>query len=448
MTTGQNDRLRMTFAVSLPKKSNPHAHTAELQEHNTDAPGAERRNLAATLIFLSSFTAYTSVFPVFGPRITELFSLSAEEFGSLMGMQSLGRILALLMVGPLISWYGVRRISELGFVGFGVGFLLLGVSSSIIMFQSGLTLLGLFIGVSSVAHPAFLFALYPAFKRRIFSIRLVSVAAPTVLLPLFAGAMLHWSEGGGDETFRLVLGVPFLIVGGALVGGGLLMSLQRNPGEESTESEEQDLDQQQTSRRTRLFRLLNTRSILVIVLICLHASADNTVYIFLPMFMKNHFHDLPIEPALAVAGHGLAYLFTRSLLSVLPERVAQRAILCLSGPIGGVIVIVSIWSGSALYVPVLYTMACFCFAAEFPTLVSELSSRSMASLGTVLAAAYLVAEVAKYAMLKMTGRVADQTGDYRVALSFAAAGFIAFGIIAFFTGLGKPENAEAEQSKE
>ncbi|MCH2203688.1 MAG: MFS transporter [Fuerstiella sp.] len=435
--------------MSLPKKSNPYARTDERQALNTNVPGTERRKLAATLICVSSFTAYTSVFPVFGPRITELFSLSAEEFGSLMGMQSLGRILALLMVGPLISWYGVRRISELGFVGFGVGFLLLGVSSSIIMFQSGLTLLGLFIGVSSVAHPAFLFALYPTSKRRIFSIRLVAVAAPTVLLPLVAGAMLHWSEGGGDETFRLVLGVPFLIVGGALVGGGLLMTLQRNPGQESTESQEQELDQQQLAPgRTRLIRLLNTRSILVIVLICLHASADNTVYIFLPMFMKNHFHDLPIEPALAVAGHGLAYLFIRSLLSVLPEGVAQRAILCLSGPIGGLIVMVSIWSGSALYVPVLYTMACFCFAAEFPTLVSELSSRSMTSLGTVLASAYLIAEVAKFGMLKITGRVADQTGDYRVALSFAAAGFIAFGIIAFFTGLGRPENAEHEQSKE
>ena len=77
------------------------------------------------------------------------------------------------------------------------------------------------------------------------------------------------------------------------------------------------------------------------------------------------------------------------------------------------------------------------FAAEYPTLISELSSRSIGNLGTILAAGLLLSELATFTMLKMTGRLVDQTDDYRVALSFAAGGFVAFGAIAFLTGLGR-----------
>ena len=410
------------------------------------APGlADRRRLAVTIICLNALTAYTSTFPVFGTRIREFFSLTAEQYGSLMGMLSLGRIPALLSVGPLISLFGVRRIAEIGIIGSGASFLLLGIGGSVISFHFGLTSLGLCTAVGAVAYPAFLFTLYPDFKRRIFSVMLVSTAAPAVLLPLLAGKLLRWSEAGGDEAFHWVLYVPFLIVGGVLVTGGLFMALRTYATEESADSEQTGVSRLQTTSRIQLFELLNIQSLLVILLICLHGAADNTFYNFLPMFMENHFDHLPIAPAYAVAGHGLAYVVTRILLSVIPERIAQRAILCLSGPIGGLIVIASIWSGSATYVPLLYTLACFFFAAEYPTLISELSSRSIGNLGTVLAAGFLVNELATFSMMKMTGRLADQTDDYRVALSFAASGFIAFGAIAFLTGLGRPRCGASRQ---
>ena len=410
------------------------------------APGpTDRRRLAVTVICLNALTAYTSTFPVFGTRIREFFSLSAEQYGSLMGMMSLGRIPALLSVGPLISLFGVRRIAEIGIIGSGASFLLLGIGGSVISFYFGLTALGLCTAVGAVAYPAFLFTLSPDFKRRIFSVMLVSTAAPAVLLPLLAGKLLRWSEAGGDEAFRWVLYVPFLIVGSVLVTGGLFMSLRTYATEESADSEQTGVSQLQTTSRIQLFELLNIRSLSVILLICLHGAADNTVYSFLPMFMENHFDHLPIAPAYAVAGHGLAYVVTRILLSVIPERIAQRAILCLSGPIGGLIVMASIWSGNATYVPLLYTLACFFFAAEYPTLISELSSRSIGNLGTVLAAGFLVSELATFTMMKMTGRLADQTDDYRVALSFAAGGFVAFGVIAFLTGLGRPRSESSRQ---
>lgn len=425
--------------TNVPQEVNPYAGASTNQDPDpsTTSGNGERRKLTVTLICLSSLTSFTSVLPVFGPRIREFFSLSNEQFGSLMGMQSVGRIAALLFVGLLISRYGVRRIAELGIAGCGAGFLLLGIGGGITLFQSGMMFLGLFIGLGSVAHPAFLFALYPEFKRRIFSVRLVSFAAPGILLPLLAGSVLSWPGSDSDNVFHWVLYGPCLLVGCAMLGGGLFMALQEYPFEKSADERQTGMGQLQVRSRIRPLELLNARSLFIIVLISLHAAADNTVYIFLPMFMEHHFQHLPVSPAYAVAGHGLAYLVTRGLLSVTPERFAQRAILCLSGPVGGSIVIAAIWSGNPAYVPVLYALSCFIFAAEFPTLVSELSARSLGNMGIILSAAYLVAELAKFGMLMMTGRVADQTGDYRVALTFAAVGFVAFGVIAFFAGFGR-----------
>ena len=64
-------------------------------------------------------------------------------------------------------------------------------------------------------------------------------------------------------------------------------------------------------------------------------------------------------------------------------------------------------------VPLIYFLASLFYAAEFPVLLSEISSRSMAHFAAVM------------------------SGDFRVALSVAACGFILFGLVAAVAGLGK-----------
>jgi len=55
----------------------------------------------------------------------------------------------------------------------------------------------------------------------------------------------------------------------------------------------------------------------------------------------------------------------------------------------------------------------------------------------VFGAGFLAVHAATFAFSKGTGRLVDMTGDYRPALSVVACGFIAFGVIAAVTGLGK-----------
>ena len=230
----------------------------------------------------------------------------------------------------------------------------------------------------------------------------------------------------------------FLIAGSLLIIGALFLAVWKREPADPVEASvaTPSLANKLTGILTQL---CSFRSLVIVVLISLHGAADNTVYTFLPMFMVSHFDELPISTAWVISAHGLAYVITRSILSLLPERLGQRAILVIAGPLGGSIVIATLWYSPAITIPVFYLLAILMFAAEFPTLVSEVSSRSMGEFGSVLATGLLISEVTTFGLLKGTRRLADTTDDYRVALSVAACGFIAFGCIALVTGIGRKD---------
>ena len=400
--------------------------------------------LAAVIIGLTMLASCSnSMFPVLGPRIMEMYELSAEQFGKTMGLRNLFRIPSLLLVGPLIGVFGPRRVAEFAMIGVAIAFLILGVGQAMLAIQVSLALFGFFNGLFSVAVPTLLISLVPARKRGMFSVNLVAIAFPAMIYPFLARELLTRTEN--QPEYSQTIFAPFAIFGGLLLVGAIVLSfwkrekniIKKQPPEASTGASPARQNPLTEALQNVLPTLCSIQSILVILLICLHASADNTVYTFLPTFMENQFENLYTRwTAWAVSVHALAYVLTRSVLAVLPEGLGQRLILTLAGPLGGSLVVGMLWSGSPMAIVLLYLLASMMFAAEFPTLTSEVSSRSMGGFGTVIAAGLLLSEVATFAMLTSTGMLADNTGDYRVALSFAACGFITFGIIAFVMGLG------------
>ena len=385
-----------------------------MQEGSADQPKAKaqtQRSLAIGLIALAILTAYSNVIPVFATRISRYFSLSVEQYGTMIGLGSLGQMAALLLAGLMIARFGVRRIAEVALVGTGGCFVLIGLGASLPALKASMALHGLFAGLSKVSIPAFLIALYPESKRRMISIRLVAFSAVGILVPLWANQLLKWSQEGGDRVFvRLFFG-PFLMVGCLVIAGGLVLAFRRQHPLSVRPAE---------GARLRFRELFRSRSLTIVLLVALHASADGALFQFLPLFMEHHFQDLPLAPAWALAGHNLAYLVTRTLLTLLPEGYGQRRILTLAGPFGGSILLVMLWQGHGIGVPLLYTLASLFFAAEFPVIVSEISSRSMAQFGTVLAGGMLASNALTFAFLKGTGRLIDTTSDYRLALSLLA----------------------------
>lgn len=165
---------------------------------------SQRRILACLLLGLFALSAYDAVFPVFATRIRAYFSINAEQYGTLMGMASIGRIPALLLVGPLIAGVGVRRIAKIALAGIGVSFLIIGIGGKLNALYAGIVVMGLFMALGGVAIPALLIALFPDLKRRIFSIHLVAAAVPGILIPLLAHQMLVWSADKGDRAFAVI----------------------------------------------------------------------------------------------------------------------------------------------------------------------------------------------------------------------------------------------------
>ena len=68
--------------------------------------------LAVGVLTLVMLTSYTYVIPVFASRICQVFSLSVEQYGTMIGLGSLSQIASLLLVGLMITHFGVPGCVE------------------------------------------------------------------------------------------------------------------------------------------------------------------------------------------------------------------------------------------------------------------------------------------------------------------------------------------------
>ena len=114
-----------------------------------------QRMMAVGVLMLVMLTSYTYVIPVFAIRICQLFSLSVEEYGTMIGLGSLSQIASLLLVGLMITRFGGRRISEFALVGIGSCFALIGFGSNLSSLKVSLAVNGFFSGLVKVAIPGF-----------------------------------------------------------------------------------------------------------------------------------------------------------------------------------------------------------------------------------------------------------------------------------------------------
>ena len=77
--------------------------------HAVESAPHRRGTLTATVIVLVMLTSYNGVTPIFANRMREHFSLSAEQYGTTIGLGTFGGITAFLLVGLSITRFGVRR---------------------------------------------------------------------------------------------------------------------------------------------------------------------------------------------------------------------------------------------------------------------------------------------------------------------------------------------------
>jgi len=310
----------------------------------------------------------------------------------------------------------------------GAGFVLCSLSRRLVFFEASLVVSGAFGAALGIAVMSLLVGLYPAWKRRMLAIAGVSYHLSSIIFPLLAQYLLSVASEGQGTAFAVVLHLPFAIIGVMLVGGGLLVGAVHCNDAPSQIGEHGP---------AQLHNLLSRSTLLIVFLAGLHAGSDGALYGWMPKYMTASFEHLPLSPGVVLALCAIGYVIARSLLAALPEGAGQRAFLTLAGPLGGLLILGTIWRGNAIQVGLLYPLAGFMWCLEYPSLLSEIESRSEAHFSTVLIGASIVGSLLTFVQLNIVGWVADRTGSLRWAMTPAALGFVAFGLVAAISGLGK-----------
>jgi len=398
-----------------------------LNEQKGQAPGHLR--LAILLLTLLGLSAYLgTVLPVFAPHLQQHYDITNRQLGTLLSCGAMGGLIALPFIGLLVGWLGVQRVVQISLLGTGGGLVLCAIVRHVVLLEASLVIVGTFGGALTIAAISLLVNLYPAWKRRMLAITFSACYVPAIIFPPLAQYMLSLTAPGQQARFALVLHLPFGAVGLVLIGGGLLLGVTRG-ADLSSEMEE--------TGPLKLRNLLSWSTFLIVFLAGLHAASDSTLYGWMPKFMTGTFPYLPLGTGVVLALYSLGYMIARSLQATLPERVGQRAFLTLSGPLGGLVVLVAIWRGDALMVGLLYPLAGMLWCLEYASLLSEIQFESAAYFSAILAGANLVGAALGIAQLNLAGWIADLTSSLQWAMTPAAAGFIAFGILAALSGLGR-----------
>lgn len=82
-----------------------------------------RRSLTVVVVVLTMLSGGWSMIPVFAPRIMELYDLTNEQYGTMIGLRGIAAIPGYVVVGPLIVAFGTRRVAEASLFGTGLFFL-------------------------------------------------------------------------------------------------------------------------------------------------------------------------------------------------------------------------------------------------------------------------------------------------------------------------------------
>jgi len=387
-----------------------------------------RRPLTAIVLALQMLGAYPfTVLPVFAHQLQQHFSLTESALGFLLGCSVMGSLVSLLLVGPATGRLGARRVLQVCFAGLGVGMLAMGMGRSLAAFEAGLLLVGFFGAAAGVMSSTYLIALYPHLKRRMLTVGLISIALPGMVFPLLAERLLRMAERP-EIPFADVLHVPFLALGTALVvlQCGLSLVAHRN-GHAATEQREP----------FELRSVLGMPALLVIALAALHAGSDNAIWQWMPKYMDSSFEHLVIGTGTMLALVSGVYFFSRVVLASLPEGIGQRALLVLPGLVGGSVLLAVIWLGGPLAVGLGYPLAALLYSLEYPALLAEVRSTSATRFSTIYAAAVWVSSLVNLLEVNLIGHIGERTGDLRIGLTVGAAGFVAFGLLALISGLGR-----------
>ncbi|HUW35391.1 MAG TPA: hypothetical protein VM223_27590 [Planctomycetota bacterium] len=171
--------------------------------------------------------------------------------------------------------------------------------------------------------------------------------------------------------------------------------------------------------------------LLLVALLVMHGTCDTAAYMWMSSVLGNELcYDRRVFlPGAVMAAFSLAYVASRSILSVLPERWGTNAMMIALGLLGGGLFLAGVLSRDQAMTSIGYVAGAFCWSVEYPTFLSTLANTTK-RLGTALAAQAVAGGLALFVMVYLMGRIDDALGDAALwkILLIPACGFPLVGL--------------------
>lgn len=384
-------------------------------------------------IFMSTYRG--SVLPVLVLRMDSYFSVTAAALGFLLSAAAFGRIIINLIAGPVLDIIGPRKILIVGFTGYIIVFFFAALAKTYILFLSAVIAIGVCAAVVNLAAPLYILKLFPAWKRKSFSLNMVSGLLPGLFFPV----IIEYFMNNYPEHFSLVLHLPFGILSGISVFL-LLLFFYRAPRFPVKQLEKKDYkDELIRALYTYKYILSRKRFWIFPILIVLHGGADSLLHNWIPTYLKRSFSILPMGTGTVLMFFALGYFLSRVLLILLPDYKWRRAFMIFPGFIGGSVLFCGLLTQNALVASLAYPIGGFFWSFEAPALLSEAYRRFPNKIGTVQALILLFSAISGILMINITGILIDAGVSLHLIVCCASLLYIFFSFTAGLSSLGKGE---------
>jgi MFS family permease len=340
-------------------------------------------------------TRAVNMFPVFRGSLIEYLNINDQIFGLMLSIESFGGLFTVLAGGALVDKYGPRRVLRITLAGTAFSFCFISVlGKSWISLVAALAMLGLCSRPLNLAVNSYLVRLFPKNQRRVLSLNLAGTSAGSFLFPFIAELLLKTHKLIPALSFAVVFHLPMAIIGVLVFIASFFYRKLPAFGKPK--------DSQRKWHWKDMF--LPASSMYIIGLMVLHAVGDTSLFLWMPRFLESDsFTKMVIGPGYVISGRAIAFLVSRSILAVCPERFGKKSFLFLPGLFGGVTIIVGILSHDYLILTVSYITGSFFWSAEHPAMMSILAYKHPNKFGAALAMFFMLVSIAVFLMMNIMG---------------------------------------------